>query len=591
MAADGKPRITWHGKDFAATTEIVRLGDVEIAVRVPDLPDPWSRRFIAGMVAFERVERAANHLAPAHLLEMAACRWLEKGGTVETWREYEIVLGVTKSKTRPPGSLIQPFIKWARGGRNDTDGSLHRLSSAFDAWLAQKDRPDPYPRNGEPGTSVLAKWLVDEHGYQAVAKAHDARLEYQAALKRGAVWVTCADGTERVYDSKVAAESQNEGPAYEEPAEWWDLEGFEPIGPGEYRRIDPETDDDPLPERVKGEVRPEFHHRPDDQNYSESNSENALPFEHVPDRGAVNARKSNPAACGHQQRKNAFSILSDLGKTNCAREELFVGDCLEVLAIQKDASVNLIMTSPPYADARKSAYGGIPADRYVEWWLERAEQFRRVLTRDGSLIVNIKEGCEDRERSTYVLELILAMRRAGWFWTEEYIWHKSNSVPGKWPTRFRDAWERCLHFTLDRDFAMYQDAVRVPLGDWAKTRLANPSEADMIRDQSASGSGFGRNISNWSGRDLVYPSNVLHFATECSVVEHPAPFPQALPEFFIKLFTRHGNLVCDPFMGSGTTGVVCARLNRRFIGVDILEEYARLAERRISGARWSAAAN
>jgi hypothetical protein len=290
VAADGKPRITWHGKDFAATTEIVRLGDVEIAVRVPDLPDPWSRRFIAGVVAFERVERAANHLAPAHVLEMAACRWLEKGGTVETWREYEIVLGVTKSKTRPPGSLIQPFMKWARGGRNDTDGSLHRLSSAFDAWLAQKDRPDPYPRNGEPGTSALAKWLVDEHGYQAVAKAHDARLEYQAALKRGTVWVTHANGTERVYSSKAAAESQNEGPAYEEPAEWWDLEGFEPIGPGEYRRIDPETDeeneDDPLPERVKGEVRPEFHHRPDHQNYSESNSANNAAAGH--DRGTAN---------------------------------------------------------------------------------------------------------------------------------------------------------------------------------------------------------------------------------------------------------------------------------------------------------------
>jgi hypothetical protein len=141
VAADGTPRITWHGKVFAATTEIVKLGEIDIAVRVPDLPDPWSRRFIAGVVAFERVERAANHLAPAHVLEMAACRWLEKGGTVETCCEYEIVLGVTKSKTRPPGSLIQPFVKWARDVRNDTDGSLHRLSSAFDAWLAIGRRP------------------------------------------------------------------------------------------------------------------------------------------------------------------------------------------------------------------------------------------------------------------------------------------------------------------------------------------------------------------------------------------------------------------------------------------------------------------
>jgi site-specific DNA-methyltransferase (adenine-specific) len=237
-------------------------------------------------------------------------------------------------------------------------------------------------------------------------------------------------------------------------------------------------------------------------------------------------------------------------------------------------------------------YGGIPADQYVGWWLERAEQFQRVLTRDGSLVVNIKEGSERGERSTYVIDLILAMRRAGWLWTEEYIWHKRNCAPGKWPNRFRDAWERCLHFTLDRNFAMYQDAVRIPMGDWAESRLANLSEVDCIRDPSASGSPFAKNVSNWFGRDLVYPTNVLHFATECSFVGHSAAaFPEELPEFFVKLFTRKGNLVCDPFMGSGTTGVVCKRLNRKFIGIDILEENIRLAETRIREAGLGAVAD
>jgi hypothetical protein len=279
VAADGTPRITWHGKDFAATTEIVKLGDVEIAVHVPDLADPWVRRFIAAVVACERIE-GANRIAPAHVLEMAACRFLQKGGTVESWHQYETELGVTKSKTRPPRSRIQPFIKWARGGRNDTDGSIGRLAAAFDAWLALgKERPDPTPRNGEPGTSQLAEWLAEQHGYQEVAKAHNARLEYEAALERGTVWVTHADGTERIYETKAGGESQNEGPVYEEPAEWWDLQGCEPTGAGEYRRIDPETDDedegDPLPERIKGVVRPAYHHRPEDQkNYSESNSAN-----------------------------------------------------------------------------------------------------------------------------------------------------------------------------------------------------------------------------------------------------------------------------------------------------------------------------
>ena len=169
MATDGTPRITWHGRDFAATIEIVKLGEIETSVEVPDLPDPWLRRFIAGLVACERIERAASHLAPAHVLEMAACRFIENGGTVESWRRYETELGVQKSATRQPRSLIQPFLRWSRGGQPDHDGRLARLSAAFDAWLALENRPDPYSRNDEPGTSRLAEWLAAEGGYQNVA--------------------------------------------------------------------------------------------------------------------------------------------------------------------------------------------------------------------------------------------------------------------------------------------------------------------------------------------------------------------------------------------------------------------------------------
>jgi site-specific DNA-methyltransferase (adenine-specific)/site-specific DNA-methyltransferase (cytosine-N4-specific) len=265
-------------------------------------------------------------------------------------------------------------------------------------------------------------------------------------------------------------------------------------------------------------------------------------------------------------------------------EGLVIGDCAEVLAQMPDDSIQLIVTSPPYADARKSTYGGIKPEEYVDWWLSRAEQFKRTLRPDGSLVVNIKEKVVEGERSTYVLELILAMRRVGWLWTEEYIWHKRNCFPGKWPNRFRDAWERCLHFTRSKKFAMYQDAVRVPVGDWAKSRLANLSETDKVRDPSRSGSGFGKNVSNWLDRDLVYPTNVLHFATECGYHGHSAAFPEELPEFFIKLFSQEGDLVCDPFVGSGTTCVVAGRLGRRWLGIDLLEENIRLSEERTVGS-------
>ncbi len=152
------------------------------------------------------------------------------------------------------------------------------------------------------------------------------------------------------------------------------------------------------------------------------------------------------------------------------------------------------------------------------------------------------------ERHTYVLELIIEMRKLGWFWTEEYVWHKKNCYPGKWPNRFRDAWERCLHFTLGKDFAMYQEEVMVPMGDWRHSRLQNLSETDMRRDNSKVMSGFGKNISNWLGREMAYPTNVLHMATECANRNHSATFPVELPSWFIKLFTKPGDIVLDPFM-------------------------------------------
>jgi site-specific DNA-methyltransferase (adenine-specific)/site-specific DNA-methyltransferase (cytosine-N4-specific) len=173
------------------------------------------------------------------------------------------------------------------------------------------------------------------------------------------------------------------------------------------------------------------------------------------------------------------------------------------------------------------------------------------------------------------------MRQQGWFWTEEFIWHKKNSYPGKWPNRFRDSWERLLQFNKNKKFNMYQEAVMVPIGDWSKTRLNNLSETDRIRDESKVGSGFGKKVSNWLKRDKVYPTNVLHLATECNNKNHSAAFPESLPEWFIKLFTREGDWVLDPFMGSGTTIKVAQGMRRNSIGIDIMEDYYKIAQKNI----------
>ncbi len=259
-----------------------------------------------------------------------------------------------------------------------------------------------------------------------------------------------------------------------------------------------------------------------------------------------------------------------------------LGDCREVLRELEDESIDLIVTSPPYADQRKNTYGGIHPDAYVEWFLPISAELMRVLKPTGTFILNIKERVVRGERHTYVLQLILAMREQGWLWTEEFIWHKKNSYPGKWPNRFRDAWERLLQFNKQRKFHMYQEAVMVPIGDWAKTRLRNLSATDRRRDDSRVGSGFGKRVANWVGREKVYPTNVLHLATETGNKGHSAVFPEALPEFFIKLFTREGDWVLDPFMGSGTTLRVARRLRRNAIGIDIVEEYYERVKRELA---------
>jgi site-specific DNA-methyltransferase (adenine-specific) len=238
--------------------------------------------------------------------------------------------------------------------------------------------------------------------------------------------------------------------------------------------------------------------------------------------------------------------------------DIIHGDCLEVLKAWQDNSFDLIVTSPPYADQRAKTYGGVRPEDYAEWFLPISKELLRVLKPTGTFILNIKEKVENGERHTYVIELILEMRKQGWLWTEEFVWHKKSTHPGKWRNRFRDAWERLLQFNKEKQFNMYQDTVMVPIGDWAKTRLKNLSETDKRRDNSKVGSGFGKNISNWVGREMVYPKE--------------------LPKWFINLFTQEGDWVLDPFVGSGTTSLVAHELCRNSVGIELNESYYKVAK-------------
>lgn len=261
---------------------------------------------------------------------------------------------------------------------------------------------------------------------------------------------------------------------------------------------------------------------------------------------------------------------------------LYLGDCREKLGEIEPESVDLIVTSPPYANQRSASYGGIRPDDYADWFLPITDELRRVLKPTGTFILNVKEPAVNGERHTCVIEIVLEMRRRGWLWTEEFVWHKKNCYPGKWPNRFRDAWEHLHQFNKQRQFKMNQEAVMVPVGDWYDSRMATLNETDRVRDESKVGSGFGKKVDNWLGRDMVYPSNVLHGATECGNRQHSAVFPKWLPSWFISLFTDPGDTVLDPFVGSGTAMFAALDMNREAIGIEMYQPYYDALQERLN---------
>lgn len=254
--------------------------------------------------------------------------------------------------------------------------------------------------------------------------------------------------------------------------------------------------------------------------------------------------------------------------------EVYRGDARDVLTIFPDNSFNLIITSPPYADARRKHYDSISPDEYKDFLLSFHEQFWRVLADDGSFILNIKDKVVDGVRHRFVWQTIMALSDMGWRCVDDYIWSKPNSMPGYWPNRLRDEWEYCFHMTRQKQFAMYQDAVKQPIGEWAETRLKKLNgRTDNGRHNSENASGFGRDLRRWKDKKMVLPGNVLRIGLVGKDMGHPAVFPVALPAFFIKLFTRPGDRVLDPFAGSGTTAIAAEQLDRNVVLIDTKAEY------------------
>jgi site-specific DNA-methyltransferase (adenine-specific) len=255
------------------------------------------------------------------------------------------------------------------------------------------------------------------------------------------------------------------------------------------------------------------------------------------------------------------------------------GDCLSTLSdlhVTHGEFADLFITSPPYAEQRKDAYGGIPEKDYPDWMLSVVRAGMKVLKPTGSFVINIKEHASRGIRSLYVLETILKLAKE-YRWVEEYIWYKTNPFPTGNRKRLKDGFERCLHFAKSPDYQFYPDALRAQ----STSKWAGDNERRKNKGAHKTTNGSGMDMSRRVVSDLVRPSNVIMMPGSCLNINHPAVFPIGLPEFFIKLMTQPEDVVVDPFLGSGTTALAALGLGRQFIGIERDEGYVRLAENRM----------
>ena len=256
------------------------------------------------------------------------------------------------------------------------------------------------------------------------------------------------------------------------------------------------------------------------------------------------------------------------------------GDCLDVMKDIPDNSIDLVITSPPYAQRREGTYGGVNENEYVEWFLPIAAEIRRLIKPSGSFFLNIKPHTKNGERSLYVFDLICSIKRGlDLFFVDEFCWTK-NPFMGGYKGRFKNAFEPVYHFTKSHP----RSIVFNPIACGTPTKEESTKRA--YRKQCGApenGSGMtGMNTQNMRHIKISRPSNVI---AANNVVNqfmpkkgHPATYPEALVDFFIRSFTRDGHLVLDPFVGSGTTAIVAKKLGRDFIGIDSTEKYCAIAK-------------
>ncbi len=263
--------------------------------------------------------------------------------------------------------------------------------------------------------------------------------------------------------------------------------------------------------------------------------------------------------------------------------KVYLGDCLELMKTIDTNSIDLVFTSPPYAERRKATYEGTNENEYIDWFLPIGAEIKRILKPTGSFFLNIKPHTNKGERSLYVYDLICRLKReTGFMFVEEYCWTK-NAFPTGTKGRMKNGFEPVYHFTKDNPNQITFNALA------CGTTVSEETKSRAFRKNCktpTNGSGMVVDRDNFKDIEFARPSNVINANNVTnqftSKMEHSAVFPEKLVEFFVKTFTNENDVVLDPFGGSGTVGVVCKNLKRNYIIMEKKQEYFELATNRIN---------
>jgi DNA modification methylase len=254
-------------------------------------------------------------------------------------------------------------------------------------------------------------------------------------------------------------------------------------------------------------------------------------------------------------------------------------DSLERMKTLSDNSIDLVITSPPYADLKTYIDdSGIHPDKYVEWFMPFIHEIQRILKPTGSFILNINDKVINRFRHPFVYDLISEIhKRTDFKLFERLFWNKLKGLPTV--NRFSDRVEYVFWFAKSKAFTFHIDEMRVPYSEVSVKRSQNPIRARFVRNGETT-----EGTKQWKLNEKgATPTTLVDICSETKRISdtHFAVFPVEFAEYFIKGSTNENELVLDCFAGTGTTGVACKNLKRRFIGYEKQAEYVKLATQRI----------